>query len=146
MGVATDLLDGVVTKLGETTFGTATVERSLLPEVDKKGLSPRIIVALEGKQSFELDRSSESLKYSVYVGLSYPINSTDELDDGIDMIEDIQDWLARRDNREIVTPSGSFKLLHPVELDVPFDTAMAQEAAIFFSVLTIKYHFTKTRI
>tara|TARA_R110002020_G_scaffold368536_5_gene580367 strand:- start:4533 stop:4973 length:441 start_codon:yes stop_codon:yes gene_type:complete len=146
MGVAVDLLDGIVTKLNETSFGTATSQRALLPEIERKGLTPQINVWLEGKESFELDRSSESLKYMVAVGLSYPTTSIADLDSGLDMIESIHDWLARRDNREIVTASGSFRLLPPVEMSSPFDSAMAQEAALFFSVLNINYHFTKTRV
>ncbi len=146
MGAAVNLLDGVVAKLNETTFGTATVERTLLPEIERKGLTPTITVWLEGKESFELDRSSESIKYMVTIGLSYPTKSSADLDSGIDMMESIHDWLARRDNREIVTASGSFKLLHPVEMANPFDSVMAQEGALFFSTLNVNYHFTQTRV
>lgn len=145
MGVATDLLDGVVAKLGETTFGKATIERSLLPEVERKGLTPRIIVALQGKESFELDRGNECLKYTVAIGLNYPITSTQELDDGLDMIEAIQDWLSLRTNRAITTASGTFTQLMPVSMENPFDAPMAQEASVFFSVITLPYLFHKVR-
>ena len=145
MGIAVELVDGVVSKLNESTFGTATVERQLLPEVERKGLTPRIIVTLEGKESFELDRGNESIRYKVAVGLSYPTTSVADLDDGLDMIEAIQDWLALKSNRTITTASGSFKLLQPIEMANPFDSAMAQEASLFFSVLTIPYIFYKIR-
>lgn len=145
MGVAIDLVDGVTAKLNETSFGTANVVRSLLPEVTKKGLTPTILVAIQGKESFELDRANESIKYKVAVGLNYPITNDTQLDEGMDMIEDIQDWLCLRDNRKIVTSSGTFSLLQPVEMEAPFDSGMVQDAAIFFSVINLTYTFYKDR-
>lgn len=145
MGVALDLIDGIATKLNETTFGTATVVRSLLPEVTKKGLTPTILVALEGKESFELDRANENIKYKVAIGLNYPITDDAQLDDGINMIEDIQDWISLSANRSLVTASGTFKLLQPIVMEAPFDSSMLQEAAVFFSVLQLDYTFYKDR-
>ncbi len=145
MGVALDLVDGVTAKLNETSFGTSTVVRALLPEITKKGLTPTILVALTGKESFELDRANESIKYKVAVGLNYPITDDSQLDDGMNMIEDIQDWICLRENRKIVTPSGTFSLLQPVEMEAPFDSSMVQEASIFFSVINLTYTFYKDR-
>ena len=73
MGVAVDLLDGIVAKLNETSFGTATVSRGFIIEVARKGMSnPEISVCLDSKESFEIDRGNECLKYTVAVGLHYP--------------------------------------------------------------------------
>tara|TARA_R100001463_G_scaffold2401_4_gene10148 strand:+ start:636 stop:1076 length:441 start_codon:yes stop_codon:yes gene_type:complete len=145
MGVALDLVDGVAAKLSETPFGTATVVRALLPEVTKKGLTPTILVALTGKESFELDRANESIKYKVAVGLNFPITNDSQLDEGMDMIEAIQDWISLYSNRKIVTASGTFSLLQPVEMEAPFDSGMVQEASIFFSVINLTYTFYKDR-
>jgi hypothetical protein len=146
MGVAVDLLDGVVAKLNETTFGSATVSRGFIIEVARKGLStPEISVCLDSKESFEIDRGNECLKYTVAVGLHYPTTSDADLDLGMDMLEDIQDWLSDRSNRAIVTSSGTFKLHHPVALEAPLDATMAREMNCYYSVITLPYLFYKVR-
>jgi len=145
MGVAVDLLDGIVAKLNETTFGTAVVSRSFLPEVERRGLTPRIIVTLAGKESFELDRGSEAITYKVDIGLTYPTTSEAEIDDCFDMIESIQDWLCRRDNKNFSTATNTFKLNLPVVMTAPFDRAMQQEASVFFTTLSLNYIYYKNR-
>jgi hypothetical protein len=146
MGVAVDLLDGVVAKLNETTFGTATVSRGFIIEVARKGMSnPEISVCLDSKDSFEIDRGNECLKYTVAVGLHYPTTSDADLDLGMDMLESIQDWLSLRSNRAIVTSSGTFKLHHPVAMEAPLDAAMAREMNCYYSVITLPYLFYKVR-
>ncbi len=79
MGIAVEVTEAVTAKLNETTFGTAVVTRQLNPQVIRKGLTPQIIVALQGKTSVEQDRSNEWMQYSIGIGLSYPINAVADL-------------------------------------------------------------------
>jgi hypothetical protein len=145
MGAAVQLLDAVVAKLDESSFGTITFSRRLLPEITKEDLTPTGVVALQTKESFEQDRANEMVQYTVVVGLNYPTTSTDDLETALDLMEDINDWLALRANSTLTTASGKFKLLHPVLLEQPFDATQAKEANVFFSVLTLKYLFYKSR-
>lgn len=145
MGAAVQLLDAIVSKLQESTFGTTTFSRELLPEVGKSGLEPNGLVVLQMKENFEQDRHHEMVQYTVGVGLNYPMTTSDDLETALDQMEDIQDWLTSRANKDLVTASGTFKHLHPALLEVPFDSTLAKEGAVFFSVLTLKYLLYKNR-
>ena len=145
MGDAVKLLDAVVSKLEESSFGTIAFERRLLPEIKKADLTPVAVVALQTKESFEHDRTAEMVEYHVVVGLHYPTTSTDDLETALDYMEDIQDWLTSRANSSLTSGSNTYKLLHPALLEQPFDAIQAKEGAVFFSVLTLKYLFYKSR-
>jgi len=145
MGVAVNLLDAVVAKLQETTFGTATVERTLIPKVVRKDMGQLIQVALQGKQSIEQNRTGDWIEYRVGVGLSYPLNSVADHEDGLNMAEDIQDWMLSLDNRRITTVDGSFCLVPPFEMDNVFNPDQANEAGVMFCISNFKYRFYKDR-
>ncbi len=146
MSYAVSILDGVVAKLGETTFGTATVERHILPRIDKKGLSaPLIIVALQSVDSEEQDRSADYMSYKVGVGLSYPIKSDADYESALDMAEEIQDWLSSTDNRHITTAEANFCLVPPFEMDGLFDPTTVNEAGIMFTLTNFNYRTIKNR-
>jgi len=147
MGVAVDLLDAVVDKLNETTFGSAVVERQIIPDITKKSLQPSIMVALQGKESHELDRTNEALKYTVAVGLSYPISADSEADKAaaLSMSEDIMDWLASRANQRLTVTGGECRLLQPIVMEAVVDPTVAREAGIFFTHSNFIYRFYKDR-
>ncbi len=146
MGVGLSLLDGVVSKLGETSFGTATVERQILPEVRKKNLDdPLIVVAMQGKEGIELDRNNTYISYTVGVGLSYPVSAVSDHALGLDMVEDVQDWLLEVDNRKITTASGTFCLVPPFDMEGLFDTTMLKEGGVMFFITNFNYRFFKNR-
>jgi len=145
MGKAVDLCDAVADKLRETSFGTATVTRQLVPEVYKKGLNPSIIVALQGKTSVEQDRSNEFIEYRIGAGLHYPVYQESDHDLAINMAEDIQDWLSLKANRHLVTGDGTFCLVPPFEMEALFDPAQVREAGVMFFVTNFNYRFYQSR-
>jgi len=146
MSYAVSILDGVAAKLGETTFGTATIERQILPRVDKKGLTePLIIVALQSVESAEQDRSADYMSYTVGVGLSYPVKSDADYESALNMAEAIQDWLSRVDNRQIATAEATFCLVPPFEMDGLFDPTTVNEAGIMFTLTNFNYRTIKNR-
>jgi hypothetical protein len=145
MGIAVEVTEAVTAKLNETTFGTAVVTRQLNPQVIRKGLTPQIIVALQGKTSVEQDRSNEWIQYSIGIGLSYPINSVADLDLGLNMCEDIQDWMSLKSNRIITITSGSICLVPPFTMESPFDPTQVDEANVMFSITNFNYRFFKNR-
>lgn len=146
MSFSVSILDGVVAKLGETTFGTAVVERQILPRVEKRSLStPKIIVALQGVESAEQDRSADYMSYTVGVGLSYPVSTDADYESALDMTEAIQDWLSRTDNRHISTAEADYCLVPPFEMDGLFDPTTVNEAGIMFTLTNFNYRTTKNR-
>lgn len=145
MSYAVSILDGVVAKLNETTFGTATVERQILPRVERKGLTPKIIVALQGIASEEQDRSADYMSYTVGVGLSYPVSTDADYEAALDMTEAIQDWLSRVDNRQITTAEANYCLVPPFEMDGLFDPASVNEAGVMFTLSNFNYRTIKNR-
>lgn len=144
MGFAVQTLDAIVAKLQETSFGTATVERQLLPEVEKKDLTPKFIVMLETKTSSELDRTSEAGVYTIGVGYHHPLRES-TIEAALDAVEDMQDWLSQRDNRVLSTPSGNISLILPFTMETPFDPNLVKEGGVFFSITTFTYRFCKNR-
>lgn len=146
MSFSVSILDGVVAKLGETTFGTAVVERQILPRVEKRSLAtPKIIVALQGVESAEQDRSADYMSYTVGVGLSYPVSTDADYESALDMTEAIQDWLSRTDNRHISTAEADYCLVPPFEMDGLFDPTTVNEAGIMFTLTNFNYRTTKNR-
>lgn len=146
MSFSVSILDGVVAKLGETTFGTAVVERQILPRVEKRSLStPKIIVALQGVESAEQDRAADYMSYTVGVGLSYPVSTDADYESALDMTEAIQDWLSRTDNRHISTAEADYCLVPPFEMDGLFDPTTVNEAGIMFTLTNFNYRTTKNR-
>lgn len=146
MGLSVDLLDAVTASINASGITDIDATRDLLPEITKENLDgPKVFIALQSKESFEEDRRYISYKQSVGVGMTYPLNSSGDLALGLDMIEEIQDWLLKLDNRKMVTNSGTFSLLPPVMLDVPYDTELAKDAELFYSVLTVTYTITLDR-
>ena len=145
MGIAVNLTDAVTAKLNETTFGTATVERQLSPKVTRKALVPQIIVALQSKVSVEQDRSNEWIEYTVGVGLSYPISAESDLDAGLNMAEDIQDWLSLKANRQLIIAEGSLCLVPPFTMENVFDPEQVDDAGVMFCVSNFNYRFYKNR-
>jgi len=146
MSYAVSILDGVVAKLNETTFGSATVERQILPRVEKRTLSvPKIIVALQGIESADQDRSADYMSYTVGVGLSYPVSSDADYESALAMTEDIQDWISRTDNRNISTAEADFCLVPPFEMDGLFDPTTVNEAGIMFTLNNFNYRTIKNR-
>jgi hypothetical protein len=146
MSFAISILDGVVAKLNESTFGSATVERQILPRVERKGLStPRIIVALQAVASEEQDRSNDYMQYTVGVGLSYPVAEEADYELAIDMMESIQDWLCLMANRQITTAEATYCLVPPFEMDGLFDPTTVNEAGIMFTLTNFNYRTTKNR-
>lgn len=146
MSYAVSILDGVVAKLNETTFGSATVERQILPRVEKRTLSvPKIIVALQGIESAEQDRSADYMSYTVGVGLSYPVSSDADYESALAMTEDVQDWISRTDNRNISTAEADFCLVPPFEMDGLFDPTTVNEAGIMFTLNNFNYRTIKNR-
>jgi hypothetical protein len=145
MSFSVAVLDGVVAKLSETTFGTATVERQILPRVERKGLTPKIIVALQGVESAEQDRSADYMSYTVGVGLSYPVSTDADYEAALDMTEAIQDWLSRVDNRQITTAEANYCLVPPFEMDGLFDPTSVNEAGVMFTLTNFNYRTTKNR-
>ncbi len=146
MSYAISILDGVVDKLNETTFGTATVERQILPRVERKGMAtPKIIVALQGVSSAEQDRHHDYMEYVVGVGLSYPVSEEADYELALNMSEAIQDWLSTVANRQITTAETTFRLVPPFEMDGLFDPTTVNEAGIMFTISNFNYRTTKNR-
>ncbi len=146
MGAANDLLAAVAAKLGETSFGSATVEVQLLPEVRKKNLTdPLIVVALQGKTLVELCRGADYVSYQIGVALNFPVTGESQHADGVDMVEDIHDWISASDNRKLTTGSGDFCLVPPLEMEGVFDPTAAREAGFMLFVTNFNYRFFKSR-
>ncbi len=145
MGVAVNLTDAVAAKLRETSFGTASVVRQLVPKLQREGLNPSIIVALQSKTSVEQDRSNEWIEYKIGVGLSYPVNSIADQDDGLNMAEDITDWLSLKANRQITTVDGTFCMVPPFEMENVFDPEQVDDASVMFCITNFNYRFFKNR-
>jgi hypothetical protein len=145
MGVAVNLTDAIKAKLEETTFGTATVERQLVPKVARKDLGQLIIVALQGKASVEQDRGGEWIEYRIGIGLSYPTNSIADQESGLNMAEDIQDWISLKANRLITTVDGEFCLVPPFDMDNVFDPEQVNAAGVMFCISNFNYRFYKDR-
>lgn len=145
MGIGVNLTDAVVAKLQETSFGTATVERQLVPKITLEGLTNRIIVAFQGMTSLEQDRGGDWIEYRIGVGLTYPIKDLSDQEDAINMAEDIQDWLLLRDNKNLTTVDGTFCLVPPFDMDVLFDPDQVNAANVMFCVTNFNYRFYKNR-
>lgn len=147
MGVAIELMDAVTAKLNETTFGTATVSRQIIPDFVKKDGTPTIIVSISSKESFEVDRTKEHVVYGVVVALHYPSpNGNADYEVALDMTEDIQDWLSDKDNRNLtLATEGEACLVLPFEMDGIVDGALVREAGLYFSLTTFKYIHYKDR-
>jgi len=145
MGVGVNLTDAVVAKLQETTFGTATVERQLVPKLTLEGLDLRIIVALQGMTSLEQDRGGDWIEYRVGVGLTFPVSQVSHQEDAINMAEDIQDWLLLRDNKNLTTVDGTFTLVPPFDMEVIFDPEQVNQANVMFCITNFNYRFYKNR-
>jgi len=145
MGAAVQLLDAVVDKLNESSFGTITFVRRLLPEIVRTDMTPTGVISLQTKESFEHSRNHENVEYTVILCLHYPTTDTDDLETALDYVEDIQDWLGLKANTHLDTASGEMKLHAPILLEQPFDATQAKEANVFFSVLTLKYLYYKSR-
>ena len=145
MSIALEILDAVTNKLEETSFGSATVERRILPETDKKGLEPTIIVTLQSKEIQKFDRSKEDILYGVGVGLHYPVDQTADSDLALAMAEDIQNWLSSTDNSILTIPSGCAAFKMPYEMEAVYDIQMLREANIFFTVTDFTYYVQRTR-
>ena len=145
MGVAVNLLDAVAAKLNETTFGSATVERALIPKAVRKELGQLIQVCLQGKTSIEQDRTGDWIEDRVGCGLSYPLGSVADQEDGLNMAEDIQDWMLQTANRRITTVDGEFCLVPPFEMDNVFNPDQANEAGVMFCITNFNYRFYKDR-
>lgn len=144
--VAVQVLDAVADKLRETSFGSATVERHIFPEIEKKGLNPTIIVALNNKSNKEFDRSREMVTYSVAVALHYPVTpATASLEEAVALVEDIQDFLSSVPNHSLNTASGAICLQLPYEMESMFNGDMLRETNIFFSVTEFEYNFSRLR-
>lgn len=147
MGIANEILDAVKTKLDAKTWSEAvTIEKQLVPDVTKTALNqPRIIVALQGIDSHEQDRTGQAMRYMVAVGLSYPASNDAQLVTALDLTEEIQDWLAIRANHKLTTPSGKASLLHPFVMEQVADGQLYREAGIYLSHTTFTYRFYKDR-
>ncbi len=145
MGVGVNLTDAVVAKLQESTFGTATVERQLVPKLTLEGLDLRIIVALQGMTSVEQDRGGDWIEYRIGVGLTYPVTEIAHQEAAVNMAEDIQDWLLRQANKNITTVDGKFTLVPPFDMDVIFDPEQVNSANVMFCITNFNYRFYKNR-
>ena len=146
MSYAVSILDGVVAKLNETTFGAATVERQIVPRVSRESLStPKIIVALQAVESAEQDRSADYMSYQVGVGLSYPVSEEADYELALNLNESIQDWLSNVANRSIVTGEATFCLVPPFEMDGLFDPTTVNEAGVMFTLTNFNYRTIKDR-
>lgn len=146
MGVANQLLAAVVVKLDETSFGTATVSKQLMPDVTKTGLSvPQIIVALQAIESLEHDRSRELVKYTVAIGVSYPVKTEAQKELALDMVEDVQNWLTQVANRRLTLAAGTACITVPFAMESVLDPEMYREAGIYFSHTNFTYLFHKNR-
>ncbi len=145
MGVAVNLTDAVTAKLQATTFGSATVERQLSPKLTRKEMGQKIIVCLQGKSSVEQDRTGDWIEYRIGVGLSYPLNSVADQEAGLNMAEDIQDWLLGMANRRLTTSDGEFCLVPPFDMDTVFDPEQANETGVMFCITNFNYRFYKDR-
>ena len=144
--VAVQVLDAVTDKLKETSFGSASVERHIFPEIERKGLTPLIIVALHNKSNKEFDRSREMVTYTVAVALHYPVSpATASLEDAVAMVENIQDFLSAVPNHRLTTPSGDICLSLPYEMESMFNGDMLRETNVFFSVTEFEYNFSRLR-
>ena len=145
MGVAVNLTDAVTAKLNETTFGTATVVRQLVPKIKREDLTPQIKVALQSKTSVEQDRSNEWIEYTIDVVQIYPIKSDSHLEDGLNMYQDIQECLSLKSNRQLTTADGTFCLVPPFEMENLFDPDQVDEAGVMFTISNFNYRFFKNR-
>lgn len=149
MGIAKDILDGIVTKLGTAGLTDVDIERQLVPQEYKSRLSQRkIVVAWNGKESNELDRSNESLLYKVALGIYYPVTGVQDSakqDLVINFMEEVQDFLAAKANREITLTSGSARLILPFSTDQIYDPAEVKQTGNFFSVMNYNYRYFKGR-
>ena len=73
-----------------------------------------------------------------------PISDSD-LDDGLNMAEDIQDWLSLKSNRQLTTADGTFCLVPPFEMENLFDPDQVDEAGVMFTISNFNYRFFKNR-
>ncbi len=146
MGAANALMNSIVSKLDETSFGSATSLVQIVPDQRKLQLSdPAIVIAMQGKDVVDLARGSEHVQYKVGVALYYPVASIADHASGLDMAEDIQDWLSQADNRTLTSAYGNFCLVPPFEMDGIFDPTAVREGGVMIFITNFKYRFFKNR-
>ncbi len=145
MSAGVNLADAVVAKLQETSFGTATVERQIVPKLLREDLGLRIIVCLQGMTSVEQDRGGDWIDYRIGVGLTYPVSSIADQEAGVNMAEDIQDWLLLRSNKNLTTSNGKYTLVPPFDMETLFDQDQVDSAGVMFCITNFNYRFYKNR-
>ena len=145
MSAGVNLTDAVVAKLQEGSFGSATIERQLIPKLTREDLDLRIIVVLQGMTSVEQDRGGDWIQYRIGVGLTYPVNAVEDHEAGINMAEAIQDWLLQRDNKNLSTVNGTYTLVPPYDMETLYDADQVDAAGVMFCVTNFNYRFYKDR-
>jgi hypothetical protein len=147
MGVAVELLDGIVTMISSSPdFSSIDVNRQLLPDIEKKDLATSVIVTLQNKSSMEVSRSNEMVSYIVGIGFYYPCTTIADYETALDLLETLHDWILDRDNRNITLSGGVACLNMPWEMSSPFDPSLLNEANTYFAITEFTYTFTKSRI
>jgi hypothetical protein len=146
MSVSVEILDAVTASLvSNTNLSAYTIERQIMPDIDKKDLGNTIIVTLNGILSEQHSRATSHLVYDVGVGLYTPCTAITDYESAMGDVEEIQNWLTRVDNLTLSTPSGTACARLPFEMSTPFDAAMLKEANVYFCITDLSYTFQQSR-
>ncbi len=145
MSTGLEIADAVAALINAGTF-SVTFEpavRQNLPVIKKENLNKtRVTCSFSAKVSDELDRVLESVQYTVGVAVAATGTRQDE---AFTLVEEIQNWLGLRSNRQLTTPSGPVSLLLPFTVDPIFDARLLREEAVFLSVSLFNYLFEQPR-
>lgn len=153
MSVAIEIVNAVKTLIednkGSLRSGTLDVERQLVPQDYKAKLAnPKIIVAWNGKDSSEQDRTGEAMTYRIMLGIYFPVNavySEAKQDEVVSLVEKVSDLLANRDNRHLTLTTGVARLVLPFTTDQIYDPLEIKQTSNFFSVMQFNYRYYQGR-
>lgn len=126
------------------------VERQIVPITYTEQLTAnKIVVAFDGKETHELDRTGDALYYNVFVGVYQPMSSIhDQAEQAtkVDYFEAVQDIIADVDNRQLTLATTGIARLHlPFTTPLLFSEDELKSSSTFFSIANFRYRYYKTR-
>ncbi len=146
MSLSVEILDAVKASLeSNPSLSSYTVERQIMPDIDRAGLGNTIIVTLNGISSLEQSRATTHNAYDVGVGIYRPCTSAADYESALGDVEEIQNWLINRANQVLAIPSGQACIRLPFEMSTPFDVSMLKEANVYFSITDFTYTLNLSR-
>lgn len=140
MSISVEILDAVKASLeSNAALSSYTIERQIMPDIDRANLGATIIVTLNGISSAEQSRSTTLNVYDVGVGIYKPCTAIADYESALGDVEEIQNWLTNVSNQVLTIPSGQACIKLPFEMATPFDVSMLKEANVYFSITDFSY-------